>query len=355
MPRSIQWAVYLVAAAAIVAGLYFFRDTLATFALALILWLGVEGLARWLHARASIMPRWLATPVALVAIIALVGLVGYGVALNVGRIAGETTAYKARIDALAATLWRLGDAPGAPPTVSALLRESGGGRILSLIADGVQSIASNVLLILIYLGFMFSAAAQLTGKLDRIFPRAEVRVHVSAILTAIRQSMQDYLWVQTVLSVLISILTYATLRLIGLPNAEFWCFLIFFLNYIPTIGSIFATLLPTLAALVVWTDPGHIALVAGGVGVWQFAVGNLVQPRMMSESLNLSAIVVLLTLALWGAIWGIAGAFLAAPMTVMIMIVLNQFPSTRWLAILMSADGRPRRIRRRRTGPMAEA
>jgi predicted PurR-regulated permease PerM len=152
--------------------------------------------------------------------------------------------------------------------------------------------------------------------------------------------------VQTVLSILITALTYVTLLLIGLPNAAFWSFLIFFLNYIPTIGSIFAVILPTLASLVVWTDVTHVALVALGVGGWQFVVGNVIQPRMMGESLNLSALVVLLTLALWGSIWGIAGAFLAAPLTVMIMLVLNQFPSTRWLAILLSADGRPQRIRR---------
>ena len=57
--------------------------------------------------------------------------------------------------------------------------------------------------------------------------------------------------------------------------------------------------------------------------------------------MNLSAVVVLLALAIWGSIWGIAGAFLAAPMTVMLMIVLAQFPTTRWIAILLSEDGKP--------------
>ena len=70
-------------------------------------------------------------------------------------------------------------------------------------------------------------------------------------------------------------------------------------------------------------------------------IGNFVQPRMTGESLNLSAVVVLLALSIWGLIWGIVGAFLAAPLTVMIMIVLAQFPSTRWIAILLSADGKP--------------
>ena len=62
---------------------------------------------------------------------------------------------------------------------------------------------------------------------------------------------------------------------------------------------------------------------------------------MTGESLNLSTLVVLLALAIWGTIWGIAGAFLAAPLTVMLMIVLAQFPSVRWIAVLLSADGKP--------------
>jgi predicted PurR-regulated permease PerM len=81
--------------------------------------------------------------------------------------------------------------------------------------------------------------------------------------------------------------------------------------------------------------------VFAGVGVWQFVIGNFIQPRMTGDSLNLSAVVVLLALAIWGSIWGIAGAFLAAPMTVMLMIVLAQFPTTRWIAILLSEDGKP--------------
>ena len=84
-----------------------------------------------------------------------------------------------------------------------------------------------------------------------------------------------------------------------------------------------------------------VAGVVLGVGAWQFVIGNFVQPRMTGDSLNLSAVVVLLALAIWGSMWGIVGAFLAAPMTVMLMIVLAQFPSTRWIAILLSADGKP--------------
>jgi AI-2 transport protein TqsA len=110
---------------------------------------------------------------------------------------------------------------------------------------------------------------------------------------------------------------------------------------VPTIGSVVAVVIVTGVALVQFTSLPHIAAVAIGTTAWQFLIGNFIQPRMTGESLNLSAVVVLLALAIWGTMWGIAGAFLAAPLTVMLMIVLAQFPTTRWIAILLSADGKP--------------
>ena len=85
----------------------------------------------------------------------------------------------------------------------------------------------------------------------------------------------------------------------------------------------------------------YAAIVFGIVSFWQFSIGNFVQPRMMGDSLNLSALVVLLALAIWGVIWGIPGMFLSAPLTVIMMILWAQSDDTRWLAILLSADGDP--------------
>jgi predicted PurR-regulated permease PerM len=161
--------------------------------------------------------------------------------------------------------------------------------------------------------------------------------------------MEQYLWVQTALSIITTALTYVTLLAIGLDNALFWAFVIFVLNYIPTIGSIIASVLPALFAIAQPLWPGWMpddpflcaVIVFLGVSVWQFIIGNFVSPRMTSNSLNLSALVVLLSLAVWGALWGLPGMFLSAPLSVLIMIVLAQIPGARWIAVLMSADGNP--------------
>jgi len=86
---------------------------------------------------------------------------------------------------------------------------------------------------------------------------------------------------------------------------------------------------------------GRVGILAGVLFGAQFVIGNTIQPKMMGDSMNLSALVVILALSVWSALWGGVGAFLSAPLTVIIMIILAQFPTTRWIAVLLSADGDP--------------
>lgn len=347
MDRSTKTALWIIATGVIMAGLWWFRDWLTQFALALFLWLAMDGLARWLDERIPHTPRWLALPVAITLVLTLVAAVGVVVTQNVAEIAGRFGAQSGRIDALVAQVWRLIGAGGTSPTLGGLLQHADPANLLRTIGSAMQGVIGDAVFILIYLAFLFSAAAQFPRKLDLIFTSAESRARVRMVFGEIRSSMERYLFVQTIMSVIITALTLITLLAIGLPNALFWAFLIFFLNYIPTIGSIIAFALPTLAAVMEFDSLAQVAAVAAGTGFWQFAIGNFVQPRLTGDSLNLSAVVVLLALALWGALWGIAGAFLAAPLTTMLMVVLAQNNDVRWIAILLSADGKPRLFRRR--------
>lgn len=341
MDWSQRAPLWIIATGVIAAGLYFLREPLTQFALALILWLAIDGLAETLDKRVPFMPRWLALPIALVLVLSLAAVVGFVIVQNIGAMAGNYAGYETRLNAILAQAYGMLGVGGTPPTVANLIARLDPNQVASDVGQGLRALSSDVVFILIYLGFMFSAAAVMTRKLNFIFGRGQTREAAREVFQRIRVSMERYLWVQTVISLIITALTYITFTVIGVHNALFWSFVIFFLNYIPTIGSIVATIIATAAALVQFDTMGPILATAIGVGAWQFIIGNFLQPRMTGDSLNLSAVVVLLALAIWGAIWGIAGAFLAAPLTVMLMIVLAQFRSTRWIAILLSADGRP--------------
>ncbi|MEC7943750.1 MAG: AI-2E family transporter, partial [Pseudomonadota bacterium] len=81
-------------------------------------------------------------------------------------------------------------------------------------------------------------------------------------------------------------------------------------------------------------------IIAVGLGAAQLVIGNVLEPRMMGRSLNLSSLVVIVSLAVWGSLWGVTGMFLSVPITVVLMIILAQFKQTRPIAILLSANGK---------------
>lgn len=340
MDRASKAALMIIATAVVATGLYFGRNVLTQFALAALLWLGIGGIASWLERKVR-LDRRLGLVAGGLLVAGLTGVAIWLFVTNVTSMGAQWGAYETRLDTLIADAYSAAGVSAPPPTTRQLAERFSLDRLLGEAALGAQGALGDVVFILLYLAFIFAASSSFPSKLDAIFPDPKARSEAQDLLTRMRRSMETYLWVQTVISLIITALTYVTLLLIGLENALFWSFLIFFLNFIPTVGSIAATVLPTVFALVQFPDLGPVALVALGVGFWQFFIGNVVQPRLMGDSLNLSALVVLASLAVWGALWGIAGAFLAAPITVMAMIALAQFRSTRWIAILLAADAEP--------------
>ncbi|MBP9234226.1 MAG: AI-2E family transporter [Hyphomonadaceae bacterium] len=350
---------------------------LAPFAMAIFVWLVMEGFSRVITKNFPKVPGWLTYVIAVTIVVASI-IVFVGVIRGaVEEFVDKSADYERHINAIiknAYTQLNLlappeailaapvdGEAPiGAaatqeiaaaqPPTVAQLL-SSNATSLAQLAGNTVSGLVGDMVLVFIYVAFLILTAGSFSNKLDRIFVRSSDRERARLIGKEVRRAMEQYLWVQTALSIIATSLTYVTLLVIGLDNALFWAFVIFVLNYIPTIGSIIATVLPSLFAIVqpLASWPGWMpddsllcgAIVFLGVSVWQFLIGNFVAPRMQANSLNLSALVVLLSLAVWGALWGPVGMFLSAPLTVMVMIVLAQIPGARWIAVLLSANGSP--------------
>ena len=111
------------------------------------------------------------------------------------------------------------------------------------------------------------------------------------------------------------------------------------LNFIPTIGSLIATVFPAIFALLQFGQFKEGLLILGIVGSIQLVVCNFVEPKLMGNSLNISPLVVLLTLAIWGVMWGITGMLLSVPVTVILIIIMAEFPATRPFAVLLSQNG----------------
>lgn len=201
------------------------------------------------------------------------------------------------------------------------------------------SITSSAVLISLYVVFLFVEQHYFTQKMDVLFHKKEHRKLVNNIISHITKDTQTYLGIKTALSLLTAIASWLIMNLVGLDFSEFWALLIFFLNYIPNIGAIVATAFPAALALVQFQSWVPFLEVTSGIIAVQFVVGNFLEPRLLSKSLNLSPLVILIALSIWGAIWGILGMFLSVPITVMMMIVFAHFDATRPIAVLLSQDG----------------
>jgi predicted PurR-regulated permease PerM len=211
--------------------------------------------------------------------------------------------------------------------------------ILGSLANNLSGTLGDVIMIALYAVFIFSEESVISDKIKKVFKNPEEYVRVSAILKKMNDATSDYIRLKTQVSLLTGGVGYIFLLIMGVDVAFFWAFLIFALNYIPTIGSLTATLFPAIFSLVQFGEPKPFIIILVGLGIVQWFIGNVLEPKIMGRTLNLSPLVTILALIVWGAIWGITGMLLSVPITVVMVIVFSQFESTRSVAILLSENG----------------
>ena len=162
-----------------------------------------------------------------------------------------------------------------------------------------------------------------------------------AVLDRTVRGVESYVWIQTVTGLMIAVSSGLVMLIAGLENAAFWALALFLLSFIPVLGVAIGSVAPALFALLQFPTLWPAVSIFLGIQTVSFVVGNLVLPRMQARSQNIDPSASLLAIGVWSIVWGIPGAFLAVPLTLALMFQLAQFDSLRWLAILISNDGRP--------------
>lgn len=212
--------------------------------------------------------------------------------------------------------------------------------IVKTVGASAANIATSLGMILIYILFLFVEQSTFHHKMNNLFESKSKTKKFGYIVESFDKNMKKYLFVKTAIAGATGICAYIWLRAIGLEFAGVWAFLIFIMNYIPTIGSIVACALPILYAMISG-DSLHLPLLtAGGLIVLETIFGNIIDPKLMGKTLNLSTLAILINLVFWGLLWGVAGMFFSVPILAAIFIITAQFDSTRWIAVLLSTDGR---------------
>lgn len=211
--------------------------------------------------------------------------------------------------------------------------------ILSGIATAITGLAGDLGLIVVYVLFLLLEYRTFARKLDAIAKDETRRANLRRIFREIGEDVNTYMRIKTWLSAFVAALAYIVMKVVGVDFAEFWAVLIFLFNFIPTIGAVLGALFPALLMVVQFTSVPLIVTVTTILISVPVVVNNFVEPRLMGRSLNLSSLVIILSLVLWGSIWGIIGMFLCVPIMVILIIVLAKFPATRPIAVMLSANG----------------
>jgi AI-2 transport protein TqsA len=317
------------------------RDLLIPIAVSLLLWLLINSLANVLGSiklGGESLPGWLSLSSSLLVIGTALVLVGELIAHNVPAIVEKAPQLQADLDGMWAKLSaRLGQEKLHEFTgiVSGFKLSS----ILVASAQACAKIVENAGTILIYVMFMLMEQKTIGRKLTILFPDESRRKSVHDFLQVVQSKVQAYLSTTALMSLLGGGVTYVVLALIGVEFAAFWGLLTFLLSFIPTVGALASIVFPALLALVEFPTLWPFAVVVIGLGCAHMIIGNVIEPRFIGHSLNLSPLAVILSLSVWGAIWGMSGMFLCVPLTVILMIIFGQFQATKPIAVALSAEG----------------
>jgi predicted PurR-regulated permease PerM len=211
------------------------------------------------------------------------------------------------------------------------------GRFLASFSRSIFVFVSQLVLVSIFLFFILLGKPYFRFKILKSFS-AEDADQIARITFSITAQIRRYLSLQFLISFTTGVLVWLVLEIIGVDFAVTWGALAFFLNFIPTVGSIMASIPPIVVALVqfypsIW--PGVITLLS--VVTIQMGMGNALAPKIMGDQLNLSPVVVLLSLLFWGWLWGIVGALISIPIAAAIKIVCENIETLHPISVMMGS------------------
>ncbi|MEZ4695001.1 MAG: AI-2E family transporter [Rhodothermales bacterium] len=321
--------------------LYLLRTVLLPFVIALLLSNLFIPVVRWL--RSKKVPTIVALFVVLLSVSAVLFLLSLILYSSFESFAIELPKYRARfvsvmvsaLDhfAIMARDFGITDLPELDPVQMINLEA-----VTSAITSGIGSFVSVItytFLVVLFMLFMLAESADMGDRIRRAFPGQQAD-RISTMLLNIDGQVRQYLLTKTLISLGTGLLTTVVLWILGVDFALLFGFLAFLLNFIPNVGSMIASLLPFVLALLQFetlTVPLLVLILLGGV---QMLMGNVMEPRLMAFSLNLSALLVLVSLIFWGWLWGILGMVLAVPLTATVKIIFENVDNLKPFAVLMS-------------------
>ncbi len=323
-PRVVVVSLVVIAAVAVATALAYTRALMVPFVLAVFISYLVLPVVDFLRVRAR-LPRVLSVLIALLATIGLLVLLGMLITQSTGRLIASADIYEREITELARRALSVFDRFGLELGQRPLLEAISQLPVLSMVRSTVGTLVDLVstgALVVVFVIYLLLA---------RRPPELQHGVYAE-----INSKIRKYLVTKFAISAATGGIVGSIYALFGLDLALVFGVMAFLLNFIPSIGSVVATLLPVPIAFLQFDNPWMIAAVILIPGLVQLTIGNGIEPVVMGEGLDLHPVTVLLALILWGLLWGPVGMLLAAPMTAILRIIFERGEATRPIAELLA-------------------
>ncbi|MEO8456004.1 MAG: AI-2E family transporter [Sphingomicrobium sp.] len=338
--RTLGAAQIITGVAAAIALLHFLASILIPFVIAGVLAVLVNALVRFIQNRWPAAPAWAVSLLAgLVVILTASGSI-FVMAQGTAQMVSQGPALVARVDQISVDV---GESLHLrePLHLSAVVGKVSVTEVAGFLLSGMQGLLSGLLLMVVYFGFMLAGRKRIGRKIENVAGSSARAATIKETLKRIAGNIETYVWVQTITGVMLTVSAVIVMFAVGLDNVLFWAVMFFLLTFIPNIGVTVGSVAPSLFALVQFPTVWQAITIFVVIQVVATVVGNFIYPRLQAQTQNIDPVATLLSLAFWGWLWGLPGAFLAVPMTLMSMMVFAQFESTAWVAAMLSNDGKP--------------
>jgi len=265
----------------------------------------------------------------------LIWLIWYLINSNINEVVKEIPKYQEKVTIIMINsfnyFWL-----EAPKDISNLFMNLDLSLVFSSLAKGLIDLFSSAGMIFFYVVFILLENRFFETKLDKVIKNTEKRERTKKIMNQIKNDIKAYFVIKFFISFWVWFLSYIVMRSFWLDFAEFWAFILFLFNFIPNVWSIIAVAFPIILSFVQFESLYMFVFLTVSL-IWvQVLMWNVVEPKFMWSRLNLSPLVILLSLVFWGLLWWVAGMILSVPLMVMINIILSKFELTKPISIMIS-------------------
>lgn len=331
----------LIISSIVVIILYLGRSLIIPLIFGIILWLLMRKI-RSLFYKIGLgdkwFPKWLKTLLSSAVLFSLVWAIGFIFERNIQELIKYYDVYNANFTTILKEFDSLSSYKVEDITKSFNSNELINKYMSSVIAS-LQTIISNVIIVLIYMLFIILEESSFKNKVKAMFPDPDAYAERILVIRRIEKAITNYLGIKSLIALISSTIAYSIFTLMGLNAPFFWALLVFMFSFIPFFGVLISSFLPAIFAIIQFGGYSESLIILFSVGSIQFIAGNIIEPKIMGNTMNVSPIVVILALGFWGFIWGLPGMFLSVPITVIMVIIFSKFKSTRGLAIILSEKG----------------